>query len=97
MNIYEYITPKKGEDFTTLLEYKNVKIVRIVSSDSLEDKEYIQQEDEWVVVLKGFAILEVDSKKIELKEGDTLFIPALTPHKVLKTKKDTLWLGVHIY
>jgi len=49
------------------------------------------------VVLKGFAILEVDSKKIELKEGDTLFIPALTPHKVFKTKKDTLWLAVHIY
>ncbi len=46
MNIYNYILPKSGEDFTTLLENKNVKIVRIVSSNKLEIKEYIQQEDE---------------------------------------------------
>jgi len=96
MNIYEYKVPFIGEEFTTLLKHKNVQINHIVSSDKLEDKTYIQDEDEWVVVLKGQALLEVDKKHITLNTGDTLFIPAHTPHKVLQTLSDTLWLAVHI-
>ena len=48
MNLYDYITPNRGEDFTTLLEKENIKVVRIVSSDKLEIKEYSQEEDEFV-------------------------------------------------
>jgi len=97
MNIYEYILPKKGEEFTTLLEHKNIKVVRIVSSDKLELKEYIQAEDEWVVLIKGRALLEIEGKKVCLKAGDTLFIPAGTPHKVLETQLDSLWIAIHIF
>jgi len=97
MNIYEYKVPSIGEEFTTLLQHKNVQINHIVSSDKLEDKIYIQDEDEWVVVLKGSATLLVDNKEIKLKEGDTLFIPAKTSHKVLQTLNDTLWLAMHIF
>ncbi len=97
MNIYDYIIPKKGEDFTTLLEYKNIKILRIVSSQNLEIKEYIQKEDEWVLLLEGAALLEIKGEQKELKKGEALFIPANTPHKVLQTQKGTLWLAVHIF
>jgi len=97
MNIYNYITPETGETFTTLLEHKNVKINRIVSSNDLEPVEYIQKEDEWVIVFEGEALLLLEDKKITLKKGDTLFIPAHTPHSVLETLQSTIWLTVHIY
>ena len=97
MNIYDYITPQNGETFTTLLEHKNIKINCIVSSDQLDEKVYIQEEDEWLVLLEGEATLLLDQKEITLTKGDTLFIPSKTPHRVLRTKSGTLWLTVHIF
>jgi len=97
MNLYDYITSKSGEDFTTLLEHKNIKINRIVSSANVEPIEYVQEEDEWLVLLEGEATLLLDDKETILTKGETLFIPAKTPHSVLKTKEGTLWLTVHIF
>ena len=97
MNLYSFTVPKNGEDFTTLLEHKNIKINRIVSSADVEPVEYVQDEDEWVLVIEGEATLLLNNEEKTLKNGDTLFIPAKTPHKVLKTKNNTLWLTVHIY
>lgn len=97
MNIYDTITPQSGETFTTLLAHKNIKINRIVSSDTLEDKVYIQEEDEWLVLLEGEATLIVEDQEKTLTKGDTLFIPSETPHRILSTKKGTLWLTVHIF
>ena len=97
MNLYDFITPKNGENFTTLLEHKNIKINRIVSSDSLEDTEYVQEEDEWLVLLEGKATLLINNKEKLLKKGETLFIPAQTPHKVIKTQNGSIWLTVHIF
>jgi cupin 2 domain-containing protein len=97
MNLYNFTVPKNSEDFTTLLEHKNIKINRIVSSAYVESVEYMQDEDEWVVVIEGEANLLVEDEEKILKKGDTLFIPAKTPHKVLKTKEGTVWLTVHIY
>jgi len=97
MNIYDTITPKSGETFTTLLEHKNVKINCIVSSDSIEPVEYMQEDDEWFVLLEGKATLLIEDKKKILSKGDTLFIPAKTSHTVLDTQSGTVWLTVHIY
>ena len=97
MNIYDYITPKSAETFTTLLEHKNIKINRIVSSNHLDEKEYIQEEDEWLVLLEGQATLLLNNEKKTLIKGDTLFIPSKTPHRVLHTQSGTVWLTVHIF
>lgn len=97
MNIYDYITPQGGETFTTLLEHKNIKINRIVSSDNLDDTEYIQEEDEWLVLLKGEATLLLNNEKKNLTKGDTLFISAKTVHRVISTQSGTVWLTVHIF
>ncbi len=97
MNIFDYITPKTGETFSTLLEHKNIKINRIISSSDVEPVEYIQDEDEWVVVIEGETTLFLKNEERVLQKGDTLFIPAKTPHKVLKTSDGTVWLTVHIY
>ena len=97
MNIYNSITPTNGETFTTLLTHKNIKINRIVSSDNFEPVEYIQDEDEWLILLEGEATLRIENKERILQKGDTLFIPAKIPHKVLKTIHGTVWLTVHIF
>ena len=97
MNIYDTIVPKSGETFTTLLEHKNIKINRIVSSSDVEPIEYKQEEDEWLVLLEGEATLLVDKKEEILTKGETLFIPAKTPHTVLKTSSGTVWLTAHIF
>ena len=96
-NIFEYEIPKRGEVFDTLLSHKNIKIIKIVSSNDIEDIEYIQDEDEWVVLLKGGAKLQINDRVEELKEGDYIFIPSFTPHKVLSVELDTLWLAIHIF
>jgi cupin 2 domain-containing protein len=97
VNIYDYITPRTGETFTTLLEHKNIKINRIVSSDDLDETEYIQEEDEWLVVLEGKATLLLKDEKKTLIKGESLFIPSKTPHRVLNTQSGTVWLTVHIF
>ncbi|UPT77744.1 cupin domain-containing protein [Sulfurovum sp. XGS-02] len=97
MNIYDTITPESGETFTPLLTHKNIKINRIISSDQLDDTEYIQEEDEWLVLLEGEATLHLNQVEYLLTKGDTLFIPAKIPHRVLHTQNGTIWLTVHIF
>ena len=97
MNLFDYTPPQNDETFSTLLEHKNIKINRIVSSNELEDKLYTQEEDEWLVLLEGEATLLLNEEEKNLKKGDTLFIPAKTPHRVVDTQPGTLWLTVHIF
>jgi cupin 2 domain-containing protein len=97
VNLFDYIPPKSGETFTTLLEHKNIRINRIVSSEAIEEKLYVQDEDEWLVLLEGEATLLLNEEEKKLKKGDTLFIPAKTPHRILQTQVATLWLTVHIF
>jgi len=97
VNIHDYILPQSGETLTSLLEHKNIKINRIISSDNIEPVEYLQDEDEWVLLLQGKAKLLVNNEEVVLNEGDTYFIPAQTPHSVEKTEKNTLWITVHIF
>lgn len=96
-NAYNANAPKRGEIFDTLLQHKNIKIERIFSSDKIPDKVYKQKQDEWVVLLKGHAKLDLDGKVVEMKAGDYLFIPSGQRHKVLKTKSGSVWLAIHIF
>ena len=96
MNIYSVVAPVTGELFTTLFENKKVKISQIISSDEVTPVEYCQQEDEWLVVVRGSATLIIDGEETKLSQGDTFFIPAQLVHQVTKTEQGTLWLTVHI-
>jgi cupin 2 domain-containing protein len=97
MNILNNINvPPQNEEFKTLLEHKNIKIIRIVSSDNVEPIEYIQDEDEWILLLEGKATILVESKETKLSKGDTLFIPTETKHKITYTQNATVWLAIHI-
>lgn len=94
---FDYILPEAdSEDFTTLLEHKNVKISRIISNTLKTERTFCSDSDEWVIVIQGCAKLEMNNDVYKLTKGDTLFIPANTQHKLLKTKKVVVWLAVYI-
>ena len=96
-NFFEYSLPKlDNEEFTTLLEHKNVKISRIVSNTLKTEQVFCSDKDEWVIVIQGCAKLEIDNQTHKLVKGQSLFIPANTEHKLLKTKKVVIWLAVYI-
>lgn len=89
--------PPGGERFEALLTHKNLVIERIVSSAGTTPTEYVQPQDEWVVLLQGEATLEVAGKAVELHSGDYLFLPAGTPHVIRRVTDGAIWLAVHLY
>ncbi len=76
----------------------HVRIERIVSHGhaSPDGFWYDQDENEWVIVLKGAARLRFDDRSVELKTGDFVNIPAHKRHRVEWTTSDepTIWLAV---
>jgi len=90
----------KDEIFETLISAGNVRIERIIScgQKSPENFWYDQNENEWVILLKGYASLEFEkSGTIELHEGDHINIPAHQKHRVAKTSAnpECVWLAVY--
>jgi len=99
-NIYANLPNEISEEiFETLVESKNIKIERIIShgQSSPEDYWYDQEENEWVILLKGNAKLQFKNGDIiELLPGEFINIPAHTKHRVEWTEPDvsTIWLAV---
>ncbi|WP_348946155.1 cupin domain-containing protein [Chitinibacter sp. FCG-7] len=87
--------PQDGERFEPLHQQAGLLIERIVSSARIAQQEYIQTQDEWVLLLQGEATLEVAGQEITLRTGDYLLIPAQTPHTVRRVSEGALWLAVH--
>jgi cupin 2 domain-containing protein len=97
-NLYDHSDPPSaGERFEALLQHRNVVIERIVSADTTSASEYVQEQDEWVVLLRGEAILEVAGEALSLSAGDYLFLAGGTPHKVTSVSAGALWLAVHLH
>jgi cupin 2 domain-containing protein len=58
---------------------------------------YVQDWDEWVLVLEGSARLQVDGVGERLLvAGEHLLIPPGVQHFVTYTADPTVWLAVHI-
>jgi len=89
-----------AELFETLARGTGTRIERIVSKGHTtpETAWYDQDNNEWVLVLKGAARLEFeDGSAASLGEGDCLEIPAHRRHRVAWTdpSRETIWLAVH--
>ena len=86
------------EVFTALLRHDAVRIERIVSNGhaSPDGFWYDQDENEWVIVLKGAARLQFEDTSVDMKLGDFVNIPAHKKHRVEWTTPDepTIWLAV---
>lgn len=103
-NIFADIPEKLPEElFQCILKQDGVRIERIVSKGHITPPEkcYDQAWDEWVMLLEGQASLFFDQeqKRVSLKAGDYVFIPAHTLHRVEWTAPDinTVWLAIHLH
>ncbi|MBL3590433.1 MAG: cupin domain-containing protein [gamma proteobacterium endosymbiont of Lamellibrachia anaximandri] len=99
-NLYQPANaPAEEESFETLLQCGNVSIEKIQSPPATRTETYDQEQDEWIALLQGQASLQIEDRIVTLQSGDTLFIPAHTPHRVLETSTDPtcIWLAVHIH
>jgi len=99
-NLFEAIPGDLNEElFEVLQQNENVKIERIVSKGQSSPKTgwYDQVQNEWVIVIKGEAILEFENKELPMKAGSYVNIPAHTKHKVSWTNPEleTIWIAVH--
>lgn len=100
-NIFQLIPDDLADEkFEQLVDNGSIRIERIISRGhtSPESGWYDQDESEWVVVLKGEAILCFESgDSVHLKSGDYINIEAHKKHKVEWTLPDveTIWLAVH--
>jgi cupin 2 domain-containing protein len=99
-NIYTDLPRNPGsEHFLTFFESASVKVERIVSHAYISPKDYWcdQGHDEWVMVVKGEAVLQFDGgEMVTVKTGDHLLIPRHTRHRVERTSEETVWLAVHV-
>ena len=93
----------KEESFDQLLEGKKFRMERIVSGGQVtpQGQWYDQDEDEWVLLLKGEAriLFKTTNNEKVLGPGDYLHIPAHCLHRVEHTSlnEETVWLAVHYF
>ncbi len=88
------------EHFETLAETDAIHIERIISKGHSAPQEgwYDQDQNEWVLVLKGAARLAFeDGSEVSMGPGDALEIPAHVKHKVVwaAPEGETVWVAVH--
>ena len=102
-NLFDRADSLAGEEkIDRLVSSGGVRIERIVSHGhrSPQGFWYDQEEEEWVVVLRGRARLEFDpgGEVVDLEPGDWIRIPAHRRHRVAWTEPDvdTVWLAVFL-
>lgn len=94
---------KKQEVFQALIKDKKLALERIISTGqaTIEGQWLKQKHNEWVMLLKGKAVLRFWGKKklFNLKPGDYVFIPKNLKHRVEWTapKQKTVWLALHFF
>ncbi len=89
----------KEEIIEEIINSGNCRIERIISEgqSSPEKFWYEQDENEFVILLKGAAVIEFpDNTETPLAEGDYIFILKLMKHRVKETSatSKTIWLAI---
>ena len=87
-----------SERKTLIFENNKMRVERIqnVWYSSPQGFWYDQDEDEWVQVTKGSAVLELEKSKVKLSAGDNIYIKAHERHRIAETSSDCEWLCVFI-
>ena len=93
------IDARERESAVTLIDGDTVRIERIVSHGQASPPGfwYDQDEDEYVLLLEGAAVVEIEGTgSVRLGPGDWIDLPAHVRHRVAFTEPDTdtVWLAV---
>ena len=75
----------------------NAVVEEILSGRLDGPVDYVQDQDEWVAVLEGGAVIEVGDEHLQLGEGDWVLLPAAVPHRLVETTPGTRWLAVQVH
>ena len=99
-NLFEGDEPPSPLDERSrdLFARAGVRVARIESNafSSPEDFWYDQDDDEWVAVIAGDAVIEfADGTWHAMCAGDWVVIPAGIRHRIAGTDERTIWLAVH--
>ena len=87
--------PDRGELIEQVAAIGGVAIQQILSGRLDSAQDYSQAHDEWVLVLSGRAVVEVEGKPKVLVSGSWMFIPAGVHHRLVETEAGTSWLALH--
>jgi cupin 2 domain-containing protein len=91
-------TSQKTEQFISILRRPGFNLEYIVSHGQASEPGswYDQDDAEWVLLIRGHAVLEFNNQKsCELRAGDHLLIPARCKHRVNSCSDDAVWLALH--
>ncbi|MBK5222086.1 MAG: cupin domain-containing protein [Acidimicrobiia bacterium] len=87
--------PVDGESTDVLASGDGFRVEQILSGQVDTPVEYLQEHDEWVLVVAGAAVLEVDGERVELAAGGWVELPGGRPHRLLSVVPGTSWVAVH--
>ena len=88
--------PASGDLDDHVLEFRNAIVIQSLSGSLERPVDYLQEQDEWVMVLSGGATLEVDGETVDLAPRDWLFLPSGLAHRVVRVEPGTDWLAFHL-
>ena len=101
-NLFSQIPDARvAEVVEEILRTSQFKLERIVSGGQATPpgEWYDQNTNEWVILLRGSAVLLFDGEtdKVVLRPGDHIHIPAHRRHRVERTdpEEKTIWLALH--
>jgi len=99
VNLFDIEKIPNPEELTTILaESKNVRIERIISFEqtSPEGFWYDQDENEFVALIQGEAVITYEYGSTKLTAADTVLIPAHKKHRVDFTSVEPpcVWLCI---
>jgi cupin 2 domain-containing protein len=86
--------PAVGERTVPLAAADGFRVEQILSGRLDAAQDYEQDHDEWVVVLGGGAVLEIEGTAHMLEPGDWWLLPAGTRHRLARTDPGTSWLAI---
>lgn len=77
-----------------IFENDRVRALRTMSLNQVTDF-MVQDEDEFVILMDGFASIETESEVVRMKKGDFLFIPKGLRHRVIDQDK-AIWFCLFV-
>jgi cupin 2 domain-containing protein len=88
--------PVSGELVEVLSEGPGWRVEQILSGTLPQPVDDLLDHEEWVVVLAGAAVVEIDAASQTMRPGDWLRIGRGIAHRVLSADPGTSWLAVHL-